>query len=137
MKIIAWIFAALISMVVLLGIAQTVASERIEVVELHTVDNQGEPVVTRLWVVDHGGHQYLRVGADGSGWFSRLQANKQIQLTRTELTTAYGYVLRPTKSDLVNDLMQQKYTWGDSFFAYMTGGREGSIPIELQPLPKT
>lgn len=137
MKIIAWIFAALVSVVALLGIAQTIASERIEVVELHTKDSAGEPVTTRLWVVDHQGFQYLRVGADGSGWFSRLQDNQQFELTRAEQTMAYGYVLQPAKSELVNGLMQQKYTWGDSFFAYMTGGRVGSIPIELQPLPKS
>ena len=30
-------------------------------------DAAGAVVTTRLWVVDHQGHQYLRVGADGSG----------------------------------------------------------------------
>jgi hypothetical protein len=30
--------------------------------------------------------------------------------------------------------MQQKYTWGDTLIGQMLGGREGSIPLELQPL---
>ncbi len=134
MKILKWTGGLIFGLVALLGIAQTVASERVEVVQLHTVDDQGDTVTTRLWVVDHDGMQYLRVGAEGSGWYSRLQANEQFEFTRAEQTARYAYVARPDKSDLINQLMQQKYTWGDSFFAYMTGGRTDSIAIELTPL---
>ena len=127
-----------LGLLVALGLAflalQTLASERIEVVELHALDESGEDSVTRLWVVDDEGYQYLRVGADGSGWFDRIQANKEFQLTRNSETQAYRSVLRPDKSARINDLMQEKYTWGDTFFAYAVGGREGSIPVELHPL---
>jgi hypothetical protein len=131
MKILIWIIGILLGIVALFGIAQTIASERIEVIELRTTDEMGETVITRLWIVDHDGYQYLRVGGDGSGWYSRLQANKQIKVTRAEATKTYQTLSRPDKSDIINLLMQDKYTWGDSFFATMFGGREGSIPIEL------
>lgn len=114
----------------LLGI-QTLASERVEVVELHTLDEAGTEVITRLWVVDDAGFQYLRVGADGSGWFTRSQSNGEIQLGRNGETQRYSTVLRQDKSDRINQLMQQKYTWGDSFFALVMGSRDGSIPVEL------
>jgi len=130
-KIIAWTLGSLAGLVVLMLIVQTLASERIEVVELHTLDENGETVTTRVWVADHDGYQYLRVGGDGSGWFTRLQANKTVQVTRGETTKTYETKTRPDKSGLINNLMQEKYTWGDTFFAKMFGGREGSIPIEL------
>jgi len=135
MKILAWIvgilLGTLLGIAALFGIVQTLASERIEVVELHTLDQAGETVTTRLWVMDHDGFQYLRVGGDGSGWFSRIQANDTIKVTRDGDTKTYTSKTRPDKSDLINKLMSEKYTWGDDFFATMFGGREGSIPIEL------
>jgi len=114
---------------------ERLAAERVEVVELHTVDSAGEPVTTRLWVVDDAGYQYLRVGADGSGWYSRLQAMDSVELSRGAQRARYKPVPRPDKSVRINELMQAKYTWGDSVIATLVGSREGSIPIELQPLP--
>lgn len=117
----------------LLGL-ERLAAERVEVVELHTLDESGEEVTTRLWVVDDEGYQYLRVGADGSGWFSRIEASESIDLTRDGERASYVVELRPEKRDRINDLMQEKYTWGDSFIAAMVGSRENSIPIELHQL---
>lgn len=131
MKYAFWALGLLLGLsLALLGI-QTLASERVEVVELHTLDEAGTEVITRLWVVDDAGFQYLRVGADGSGWFTRSQSNGEIQLGRNGETQRYSTVLRQDKSDRVNQLMQQKYTWGDSFFALVMGSRDGSIPVEL------
>jgi hypothetical protein len=131
MKILAWITGIFLGLVTLLGIAQTIASERIEVIELHTTDQHGESVTTRLWIVDHDGYQYLRVGSDGSGWFTRLRANNQVKVTRGDTTRTYRTQTRPDKSEVINLLMKDKYTWGDTFFATLFGAREGSIPIEL------
>jgi hypothetical protein len=131
MKILAWILGAFIGVVLLFMIVQTLASERVEVVQLHTTDDAGETVTTRLWIMDHDGYQYLRVGAAGSGWYSRIQSNDQVQVTRGETTRIYTVKARPDKSQIINSLMQDKYTWGDTFFATLFGGREGSIPLEL------
>jgi|TARA_B110000116_G_scaffold212148_1_gene188086 hypothetical protein len=133
MKITYWLAGGLLVFTfILIGIPQ-IASERVEVVDLYTKDVDGEAVSTRLWIVDDGGYQYLRVGADGSGWFSRLQANGTFQVTRNGTTAAYTAVLREDKSDAINQLMQAKYTWGDSVMAAMVGSREGAIPVELHP----
>jgi len=131
MKIVKWVGGSLVGLVLLLSLLQYVASERVEVVELHTVDEQGEEVTTRLWMVDDGGYQYLRVGADGSGWFSRIQANGEFDVTRNDRRYRYTAVLREDKSDRINDLMQTKYGWGDSLIGSLVGSREASIPIEL------
>lgn len=133
MKYIYWFVGLLLGLaLILVGLPQ-IASERVEVVDLHTTDVDGEAVNTRLWIVDDGGYQYLRVGADGSGWFSRLQANSKFQVTRNGTTASYTAVLREDKADTINQLMQTKYTWGDSVMATMVGGREGAIPVELHP----
>lgn len=131
MKFLKWGLGLLVAIAVLMIGVERVASERIEVVELHTIDEAGEAVTTRLWVVDDGGYQYLRVGADGSGWFSRVQANSQFEVTRGDARGVYTAVLRNDKSDLVNELMQAKYTWGDTAIGMLVGSREGSVPVEL------
>ncbi len=130
-KIALWVCASILGLMLAFVIAQTLASERVEVVEVFTMDDGGEEVVTRLWVVDHEGYQYLRVGAAGSGWFSRLQKKPDIRVGRDDKVLPYRAVPNPEKSEIVNRLMRDKYTWGDAFFATLFGGREGSIPIEL------
>ena len=134
MKYLLWGLGGLAALAILLLGLQNLAAERVEVVELHTLDTQGTEITTRLWVVDDAGFAYLRVGADGSGWFERLRANETVRLTRGGETRRYRPELRPDKSQRINALMQEKYTWGDSVIATLVGSREGSIPVELQPL---
>lgn len=134
MKFVKWSFGILIAAVVILVGLERVAAERIEVVELHTIDLEGESVTTRLWMVDDEGYQYLRVGADGSGWFDRLQANGEFDVTRGEVRASYSAILRKDKSNTINELMQSKYSWGDTLIGALVGSRENSIPIELHPI---
>lgn len=134
MRYILWAVAVPVGLVLALLVVQTLASERVEVVDLYTTDESGEVQATRLWVMDDEGYQYLRVGADGSGWFDRIRQNGQIEVRRSGNTRAYTIVQRPDKSERINKLMQEKYTWGDSFFAVMLGSRDGSIPLELHPV---
>lgn len=134
MRYVLWAIGVPVGLVLALLVVQTLASERVEVVDLYTTDETGEIQATRLWVMDDEGFQYLRVGADGSGWFDRILENGQIEVQRNGNTRAYTVVQRPDKSQRINDLMQEKYTWGDSFFAVMLGSRDGSIPLELHPV---
>ena len=122
----------LTGLIILICLIQLVASERVEVVKLYTTDYNGEEIITRLWVVDYGGYQYLRVGADGSGWFDRLRAAEMVDITRNGRRYRYSWTTRQSKSAQINELMRDKYGWGDSFIGYLTGGRSGSIPIELR-----
>ncbi len=122
----------LLGLPIFLFLTQFIASERIEVVELHTFNETSDELTTRLWVVDDNGFQYLRVGSDGSDWFNRLQTAKTVDITRNGRRYTYSWSTRPDKSKKVNLLMQDKYGWGDSFIGTLTGGRLGSIPIELK-----
>lgn len=134
-KTLKWTLITLILGVGALVGLERLAAERVEVVELLAMDEQGKMKITRLWVVDHEGAAYLRVGADGSGWYERVLNNDSIVLVRGSERQEYEVRARPEKSERINELMQQKYTWGDSLIAAMVGSREGSIPLELVPLP--
>ena len=134
MKYLVWVIAVPLGLALAFLVVQTLASERVEVVELYTTDEAGEQQTTRLWVMDDEGYQYLRVGADGSGWFTRMLDNGQFSVQRNGETASYTLVQRPDKSEKINAMMQEKYTWGDSFFATVLGSRDGSIPLELHPL---
>ncbi len=131
MKFVYWSAGILIAIILSLVAAERIAADRIEVVELHTLDEAGIEVITRLWVVDDEGFAYLRVGSDGSGWFDRLRENDNFDVTRNDVRQTYRAVMRNDKSDQINTLMQSKYTWGDSLIGLLVGSREGSIPIEL------
>ena len=134
MKYIAWLFGVLVILVLALVAAERLAAERVEVVEVHASEPDGSIVTTRLWVVDYNGGLYLRVGADGSGWYSRIQANAKVDVMRDGTKKSYMAVPEPESSLEINELMQAKYTWGDSFIGQLVGGREGSIPIRLNPI---
>jgi len=133
MKRFAWTVAVLLGLVVGVFGLSMVASEIGEVVVLHAREADGTVVETRLWVVDLDGAQYLRVGGDGSGWFSRLSANPEIQVERAGVLGSYLAVPQPDRSTPVNELMRQKYSWRDAYIALLFGGREGSVPIRLDP----
>lgn len=54
-----------------------------EVVTVHTHGADGEWETTPLWIVDLDNTSYLRAGTpEGSGWFTRLQANPDVRLER-------------------------------------------------------
>ncbi len=133
MRWIAGIVGVLVAVAVLVFGLQVLASETGEVVVLTAADEAGAPVQTRLWVVDHAGRQYLRVGADGSGWYSRITARPEIAVERQGIVADYLAVPEPESSAEINALMQAKYGWRDSLIAVLVGGRDGSIPIRLEP----
>ncbi|MBT4521986.1 MAG: hypothetical protein HOC23_18460 [Halieaceae bacterium] len=136
MKVVLRIVGGLMVIMVLLSASQYIASERIEVVELLTLDDSGETINTHLWVVDYEGKQYLRAGSDGSGWLTRMKNHpSSIKLIREGNTAAYKMIERPDKAEAINQLMREKYTWGDEYISFLFGVREGSIPLELNPLP--
>lgn len=133
MRIFLYVVGSILALLVLLFILQIVASERVEVVELHTHDEAGEQMTTRLWIVDHEGLQYLRAGGD-PGWYLRAMANETVSLTRGESTTSFKAVPNPGLRAEINDAMQEKYTWGDTLISALVGGREDAIPVELVPV---
>ena len=73
MKLALKIVGGLVLLLALVVVVEVIASESGEVVVVTTVDADGNPAETRLWVVDHEGSAYLRAGSPQSGWFQQLQ----------------------------------------------------------------
>lgn len=118
-----------------LMLLQMVASESGEVVVLSTRGDGDAAEETRLWVVDHDGHAWLRAGQPQSGWFMRLTANPRIGLERNGVRNAFDAVPEPAMRDTINGLMNAKYGWADDFIGMMFG-RDDATPVRLVPIPE-
>lgn len=131
MKVLLYVLSAVLGLAVLVFLAQLVASETGEVVVLTTETADG-PKETRLWVVEVEGTQYLRAGAD-SGWYQRLLAAPDVQLTRNGDAAAYRAEAHPHAAAEVNGLMRAKYGWRDVVIEVLVGGRDDAIAVALVP----
>lgn len=134
-KILLWVVGVVVLLVAAVFGLQILASERVEVIELHTMDAGGKEVTTHLWVVDHEGTQYLRSGTGAAGWLDRAKAEDgAIEMTRNGKRMGYQIRPRPEYQRQINDLMSEKYTWGDDVITVLIGGRDDALPIALEPL---
>ncbi len=130
LKAAVWILGGLLALAFVIYVSQIVASETGEVVVLTTAGAGGEPVETRLWVVDLEGSQYLRA-SEGSGWYGRLMADAAVELRRGENSSPYAAVPSPEVRDRVNDLMRDKYGWRDVYIGWLVGSRDKAMPIRM------
>ena len=132
MKILIRTLLAVISIITIWWISQAVASESGEVVVLITRSG-GEANKTRLWIVDHDGHQYLRAGSGESAWFGRLLADPKITVVRLGEAQEYRAEAAPDKLIAINDLMREKYAWRDVYISLMFG-RDDAVPVKLSAI---
>lgn len=133
MRIVKFVLAAVVLVLVAAVVLQTVASESGEVVVLGYTDVAGEVHETRLWIVDHQGQAWLRSGQAASGWATRLGGDAQVVVTREGQASAYRAVVAPEMATLINDLMLKKYGWREQVISAMFGSRDGSLPLRLEP----
>ena len=105
-----------------------------EVVTVETLDSDGTPHETRLWVVDDGGDAWLRSGVPTSSWFLRLDANPEVHVTRAGETHSYRAepVRDPAVRDRIHAKMAEKYGLAERLIAASRDG-DRSIPVRLAP----
>ncbi len=136
MKKVGIVIGAVVGLFVLLGLAQLLASESGEVLVLETIDAEGQPHQTRIWVVDDAGAVWVRGGPD-SGWVGRLIENPEIRAERAGHQAPFLAApdRDPAARDRVNALMREKYGFADRFIALTLGDtdREGALAIRLNP----
>ncbi|MEN8183859.1 MAG: hypothetical protein ABFS46_15125 [Myxococcota bacterium] len=136
MKKVGIAIGAVVGLFVLLLLGQLVASESGEVLVLETLDAEGQPHETRIWVVDDAGAIWVRGGSD-AGWVGRLLVTPEIRAERAGHQAAFRAVpdRDPAARDRVNALMREKYGFADLFIAVSLGDadREGALPIRLDP----
>ena len=126
------IVGTLLALALLFLASQYAASESGEVVVLRTLDEVRRSHETRLWVVDRDGRPWIRAGNAGSGWFVRLQANPEVEVVREGETLRVRAVPLPEARDRINDLMNEKYGFADSYICFFLP-REKKIPVRLDP----
>jgi hypothetical protein len=131
-KIVLVVVGALLALVVLVFVLQYVASESGEVVVVHSVDADGSPRETRVWVVDDAGAQWLRTSNTKSKWMARVNAHPEIEVTRGGVTRAYVAVPVPEARARVVQLMSEKYGWADQVIGVMLP-RDESRAVRLDP----
>ncbi len=127
---------AVVGLFVLLGLSQVLASESGEVLVLETLDAEGQPHQTRIWVVDDAGAVWVRGGPD-SGWVRRLTENPDVRAERDGHQAPFRAApdRDPAARDRVNALMREKYGFADRFIALTIGDtdREDALAIRLNP----
>jgi hypothetical protein len=131
-KTLARVAGGIVGFVSVIAAAIWIASETGEVVVLTTRDADSQPHQTRLWVVDHDGHAWLRAGGDVQSWYQRLLVKPEVEVERAGATAAWIAVPAPASRDLVNALMLDKYGWADQWIG-LVFGRDGAVPIRLDP----
>ena len=136
MKKVALALGAVAGLLLLLTVAQLLASESGEVLVLETLDAAGEPHETRVWVVDDAGAVWVRGGLD-SGWVRRLLENPEIHAERAGHQAPFRALpdRDPAVRERVKALMHEKYGVADRFIALTLGDadRERALPIRLEP----
>jgi hypothetical protein len=126
------IASSLVALVVLLVGLQMFAAENGEVVLITTRDLHGGQHDTSLWIVESGGHQWLRSGSPNSGWYLRLTQTPSLDLRRGHARASYNIVVVPEQLPEINRLMHEKYGWADTYVGLFTP-RDRAVPIRLDP----
>lgn len=131
MRFVVRLVVVALAALVALSAGTIVASESGEVVVLRTTDVAGEPHETRLWVVEDGGHAWLRSGNDSAGWFVQLQERPDVTVVRDGKSLDVRAAPDVPARERINGLMNEKYGWADSYIGFFFG-RDDAVPIRLE-----
>ena len=125
----------LLLLVLALGFVVTLAAASEfggEVVTLYTRDASGGETGTSLWVVDHGGFQYLRAGNRAAGWFERLRREPQVRVERNGKAASYQAQPSPDMTRTIDELMAEKYGVADRIVSVIRNPAS-SMAVRLVP----
>jgi hypothetical protein len=97
------------------------AGERLEVVQLRTLDGEGHPHDTKLWIVDHEGQPWVRAARPTLGWVTRIRANPRVELVRAGQTTPYTAVIveSPEDKQEIDAAISAKYGLIDRWYEFL------------------
>ena len=109
------------------------AGEQTEVARLRTRAADGTVHETKLWVVDHAGHPWVRVANPRREWFARLREQSQVELVRDGRAQACEARVHddPESRAALDDAFRARYGLVDWWYGLLL--RRGAIPVELMP----
>ena len=109
------------------------AGEQTEVVVLHTRDERGAEFSTKMWIVDLGDVNWVRVAHPRRAWYRRLLANPRVELERGGRVEARRAIpdASPETRLAVDEAFAAKYGLVDRWYGLLV--RDGAVPIRLVP----
>jgi hypothetical protein len=127
------VLLALGALPLLVAAGTWIAGGQLEVVVLRTYDAAGHGHDTKLWVVDHDGHRWLRGRRTHLAWLDRIRSNPRVELVHDGTTTAYtaSIVETPEARLAIDSAMEVKYGWIARWYDAVLRGNP--IPIRLDP----
>jgi hypothetical protein len=127
------ILAIALAAILLVGVATYVAGEQSEVAVLRTVDAQGAPHETKLWIVDHDGVAWVRVARPERPWFEELMTHPEVELVRNGTTQRVVAAPDPTPEARIalDAAFRAKYGFVDWWYGLLL--RRDPVPIRLDP----
>ncbi len=130
------IAAILLSGIFLLGLGTYLAGERTEVAVLRTYDPDSTPHDTKMWIVDHDGHAYVRIGRASRaqhGWGQRVHANPDVELSRAgaaPVPVHATFVEDGATHDAVDAAFRDKYGWVDWWFGLVVRSHPETVRLD-------
>jgi hypothetical protein len=97
------------------------AGEQLEVVALRTLDSEGHPHDTKLWIVDYQGQPWVRAARPTLGWVGRIRANPRVELVRNGQAAPYTAVIvdDPKAKRAIDEAIAAKYGWIDRWYEFL------------------
>ena len=97
------------------------AGDRLEVVLLRTLDGEGHPHDTKLWIVDHEGQPWVRAARPTLGWVRRIRSNPRVELVRGGETRPYTAVIvdSPEQKLAIDSAIEAKYGLIDRWYEFL------------------
>lgn len=115
------------------GIALFAASEYGgETVFLHTLDERGNAIATKLWVVDLHDEPWVRAGRADATWVERIEINSEVFLERDgEKTRLRAEIWDDDGPETINYMMREKYGYADMVVSLIHDA-DAVVPIRLR-----
>lgn len=110
-------------------------SELGEVVIVRSPDDAGEPVETRIWIVDASDDQAWIRAAAQKPWARRTRAADSIEIARDGVWRRYDVVEVPSEEARVrvNEAMRAKYGLADRLIELVYGGFSSAVVFRVTP----
>lgn len=127
-------FAALLAVLLALGMGTWLAGERTEVALLRSFDGEDAVHETKLWVVDLDGSPWVRVARPERGWFQRIRDRAEVELVRNGVTLPYRAIeiTDPDMRARVDAAFRDKYGLVDWWYGLLL--RRDPRPVRLDPV---
>jgi len=109
-----------------------------DVIVLHTQNEDGSWISTRLWIADDGQVSWLH-GDSRSRWERNLAVRPVVQVTRAGETHRYRATPVPGPHPKLDALLREKYGIADVWVRFVASDGEHTTPVRLERMeePRT